>query len=383
MTKVAEVIRFYSLDKIMDFMEKGGEYPRHHLWCYDQIKENGIPAECIEFNNQSKLNKLGKKLKLVNLQQQINLLKRSREFDVIFAPFISDVFLLAILKIAGLYKKPIVGLAFETYIPYKTHVLKKLRQKLLRYIFLNGIESLKYQFENLYNKSNQYGGLKKNHHFLQTWGADFEFFESFTRRQQNPPALDYIYSTGGTERDYKTLIDAFKGIDFKLKITTKRALEPNQQTGITPNIEIDNSIKPGLHSVGLIRKDYYNCLAVAIPTINQADYWPVGSTVIMEALAMGKPIIATSNKMYPFNLEKEKVGFEVAYGDVDGWQQCVNYLINNPDETRKMGERAKHLCKKKYNYTNFSDEIVGEIKKYIPTETTGKSSQSTKISKIA
>lgn len=382
MTKVAEVIRFYSLDKIMDFMEKGGEYPRHHLWCYDQIKENGIPAECIEFNNQSKLNRIGKKLKILNLQQQINLLKRSKEFDVIFAPFVSDVFILAILKIAGLYKKPIVGLAFETFNPYKTQFLKKLRQKMVRYILLNGIDSLYFQFENLYKKSNQYGELKKNHHFLQTWGADFEFFESFIQRQQKPPALDYIYSTGGTGRDYKTLIDAFKMINFKLKITTKNPLETHKQTGITSNIEIDNSIKPGLHSVGLIRKDYYNCLAVAIPTLNQVDYWPVGSTVIMEALAMGKPIIATSNKMYPFNLEKEKVGFEVAYGDVEGWKQCVNYLINNPDETREMGERAKHLCQKRYNYKDFSDEVISKLKKYSTDEELARSAQKEKASAI-
>ena len=68
-----------------------------------------------------------------------------------------------------------------------------------------------------------------------------------------------------------------------------------------------------------------------------------------------------SNKAYPLNLEKEKVGFEIDYADVKGWQQCVNYLINNPAAVQEMGERALLLCKKRYNYSIFSNEVVSKI----------------------
>jgi glycosyltransferase involved in cell wall biosynthesis len=111
----------------------------------------------------------------------------------------------------------------------------------------------------------------------------------------------------------------------------------------------------------LIRKDYYNCLAVAIPTTVKEKIAPFGSTVVIEAMAMGKPIISTRNDLYPFSLEKEKIGFEVDFSDVEGWKQCVNYLIEHPDETKEMGERAKFLCKKKYNYEAFAKELVEHI----------------------
>ena len=93
MARIAEIIRFYSLDEIMEFIEKGGEYPLHHVWSYDKLRESGMQADCINFDNKSWLNKIGDKLQIFNLQQQINLLRRSKEFDLIYAPFIADVFL--------------------------------------------------------------------------------------------------------------------------------------------------------------------------------------------------------------------------------------------------------------------------------------------------
>jgi glycosyltransferase involved in cell wall biosynthesis len=365
MAKVAEIIRFYSLDEIMKFIEQGGEYPLHHVWCYDKILEAGIPVEGIEYNNNTRWNKLGNKLQIFNLQQQINLLKKSREYDLIYAPFIADIFLLAILKIIGLYKKPIFGLALDSHVPYKNNPIKRLRQKLVRYVYKNGIDSILFFNEQLYHKSNEYGELGKHRDFAE-WGADLEFFTSFIEKQKEPPTLDFVYSTGGTGRDFKTLIRAFNDIDFNLKITTKR--DEGLDNTITPNILTDNTVPPGLHSVGIIRKEYYNSLAVAIPLLNTGQLWPVGITVIMEALAMEKPIISTVNPMYPFDLEKEKIGFYVDFNDVQGWKDRVNYLVKNPDEAREMGKRGRYLCEKKFNYNLFSKEVTNHIKKYVSNE---------------
>jgi len=363
MTKVAEIIRFYSLDEIMDFIEKGGEYPLHHLWCYDKIKESGIPVECIEYDRNSLINKIGKKIQINNLQQQLNLLKNSKEYDLIFAPFISDVFFLALLKLLHFYKKPILGLGLDTYIPFKKNPIKRFRQKMQRYVLTNGIDQILFFNEKIYHKSNEYGILGEKVSFTDTWGVDLDIFRSYTERQTKNPTLNYVYSTGSTGRDYKTLIEAFKTIDFNLKITSKGDEDEGLKNNTLPNVFIDHSIKPGLYSVGLIRKDYYNSLAVAIPLVKSSQLETIGITVIMEALAMGKPVISTFNPMYPFDLQKEKVGLYVDYNDVEGWRQSVNYLINNPDEAREMGERGRFLCEKKYNYILFSEEVIKQITK--------------------
>lgn len=368
MTKVAQVLRFYSLDEIMEFIKNGGEYPRHNLYCYDQIKESGNKIECIEYDHNSTWNKLGKKINILNLQQQINILKASNGFDVIYAPFIKDVFLLAILKTLHLYKKPILGLGLEVYIPDNKQFVKKLRQKLVRYIYTNGVDSLHFITEKTYQESNKYSPLKSNHDFSRSWGPDVDFCNSFLKQQNTPPTLDYIYSTGGTGRDFKTLIKAFNKIDFDLRITTKKSLDEDASKYLTHNIHINNNIKPGLHSVSLMRNEYYNSLAVALPLADNMQYAPIGLTVLWEALAMGKPVICTQHKLHQFDIEKEKIGFNVGYNDVEGWRQCVNYLINNPQEAKEMGERAKYICKKRYNYKLFSNEIINIIQEIDATQ---------------
>lgn len=359
--KVAEVIRFYSLDDIMKFIHNGGEYPLHHLWCYDQLKNRDITAKCIEYNKNSRWNSVGKKLRIQNLQQQFNLLKRSKEFDVVYAPFIEDVLVIAGLKRIGLFSKPILGIPMNRYAPTQKNKLKRWRQKILRKTYFKGIDSLLFINENLYRSSEKYGPISTKHSYLNAWGVDYAFFDSFLQKQINPPAQNFIYSTGGTGRDFGTLFEAFKKIDFALKVTTKSPLDQQLTRNLPSNIQIDNSIKPGLRSVGLIRKEYYNALAIAIPLTTDANFSPIGVTVLMEAMAMGKPIISTRNKNFPFDLEKEKIGLYVDYSDTEGWRKCINYLIENQKEAKEMGARAHFLAKTKYNYNLFSEEIISRL----------------------
>ncbi|MDP4206134.1 MAG: glycosyltransferase, partial [Bacteroidota bacterium] len=197
--------------------------------------------------------------------------------------------------------------------------------------------------------------------FIRSWGVDVDFFSEYTKGQHLPPSNDYIFSTGGTNRDFNTLIEAFNHLDFKLKITAKEDFTNEIRAKVTPNVEIDTSVVPGLTSVARLRSDYYNSLAVAIPILVEEDHNPSGVTVLFEAAALAKPIITTWNKSYPFDVEKEKIGFNVNYGDSEGWKQAVQYMTDHRDEAREMGERARHLCKTKYNYKLFSQEIIRNI----------------------
>ena len=184
MTQVAEIIRFYSLKEIMEYMQGGGEYPLHHLWCFDQIKKSGITVDCIEYNKNSWWNKTGKKIRILNLQQQLNLLKNLKKYDLIFAPFIEDIFLLALLKTLGLLRKPILGIPMNRYTPYKTNFIKRHRQKVLRHILFNGIDCLLFLNKNLYDYSVNYKTLKNCHAYMNNWGVDYHFFESFINEIQ-------------------------------------------------------------------------------------------------------------------------------------------------------------------------------------------------------
>lgn len=341
----------------------GEQFAPHHYWCYDQLKANGYTVDFVESTDGTNwLNRLGNKLGLISLQQQIRTIKKSRSYDVVYAPYMEHIFLLALLKVLKLYKKEVVAIAHYDYPVNKKNILKRLKQKFFQNIYYRGTDKILLYNRDFYKKCRQQN-TKGNCEAAFSWGIDYEFYRSYISAQSRPPNNDYVFSTGGSKRDFKTLIKAFNGVDFPLKITTVGHFEGHEDCEISANIEIDNSLPFGMGSPGLIRKDYYNALAVAVPLEKTDTLATYGLTVVMEAMAMGKPVIITQTEAYPFNVAKEKVGLVVAHGDVEGWRRAVNFLIDHPDEARKMGERGKKLIKEQFNYRAFSHEVIAQIDK--------------------
>ena len=66
----------------------------------------------------------------------------------------------------------------------------------------------------------------------------------------------------------------------------------------------------------------------------------------------GKPVISVMEKNSCISREvvKEKIGFAVENGDAAGFEEAVRFIQNHPEETRKMGERAGELYRRKYRY---------------------------------
>ena len=69
-------------------------------------------------------------------------------------------------------------------------------------------------------------------------------------------------------------------------------------------------------------------------------------------LYMGKPIISVMEKDSYISREinREKIGFSVGIGDIEGFKKAVLYLRDHPQEAREMGRRARDLYMRKYKY---------------------------------
>jgi len=81
----------------------------------------------------------------------------------------------------------------------------------------------------------------------------------------------------------------------------------------------------------------------------------LGLTSIVEAMALGKPIISSVNPYSPVDIEKEEIGFVVR--NVVEWKSALQYISENPDEAKKMGIRARSLAEKKFNIEKCSQQI--------------------------
>lgn len=361
---------FRPLNETLEYIRKNGneQYAPHHYWCYDKLIEEGYQVDFIPpTEDHSFLNRLGKKFDIMYVEQQLKAIRRARHYEAIYAPYLEHVFLLVLLRFLGLLRTPIVAIAHHEYAINKKNYIKRLKQWMLRLIYFKGTDNIIHYIESVKNECNKYK-IKGNIGTAYSWGIDYDFYDDYKNAQLEAPRNDYVFSTGGSKRDFPTLVKAFNGLDFKLKITTIGHFDDCPDCVITPNIEIDNSLPFGMSSPGLIRKDYYHALAVGVPLQRSEAFATYGITVVMEAMAMGKPVITTLTEAYPFNVEKEKIGMLVDYGDVEGWRQAVQYLIEHPEEAREMGMRGKHLIRTRYNYEIFSKEVIAQIAGFFPRE---------------
>ena len=89
--------------------------------------------------------------------------------------------------------------------------------------------------------------------------------------------------------------------------------------------------------------------------------YTVGLTTLVEALALGMPIICSRNPYFEIDIDKEKVGISIPYGDVEGWINAINYLETHPEEAAEMGRNARKLAEERFNLEIFSKEIAESL----------------------
>ncbi len=152
----------------------------------------------------------------------------------------------------------------------------------------------------------------------------------------NPRPVDtddgYIFSAGRSGRDYRTLLAAVEGLEAELVIVSdRRSMEGIERPAA--NLRV-------YHDVPYRR--YLELLAgakiVVIPLVRHLR--TLGTVVIMEAMALGKPVITTSGVTTVEHIIDGKTGLLVEIGDVQGIKKKILWLLQNPEECAKMGNAA-------------------------------------------
>jgi glycosyltransferase involved in cell wall biosynthesis len=244
--------------------------------------------------------------------------------------------------------------------------------RLLRSIIFNSFDRITFLNKKTYEYANAKAKLPKHFEYLE-WGADVDFFTKSKNNQASnisPNKEKYFITVGASNRDFQILIESFKSIESNLKIYGNVDVSKLITGNIPTNVHIDKELVAGAIKGDAqydkwikLREAYHNSIAVLIPLLKQRDI-PTGVTVLLEAAACKKPLIVTDNVIFPFDVEKEKIGFKVAYGDKEGWIKAINYTLENPYEAQQMGERAYQLCLAKFNYEIYKNELFVQIKKF-------------------
>jgi glycosyltransferase involved in cell wall biosynthesis len=87
---------------------------------------------------------------------------------------------------------------------------------------------------------------------------------------------------------------------------------------------------------------------VAVPQRATSDTIGQVPAKLFDAMALGRPIVSTSVSMIPEILEG--CGVVVEPGDVAALAGALKRLLDNPDEARALGRRARERCEARYSF---------------------------------
>lgn len=293
------------------------------------------------------LNKI-QKYRFGNIHIEISLLIKRKSFDLVYCVN-GEMFIIPILKKMGIIKFKLVILLYR--LPAKTPFWKFHNLHHSRYILstYDGINCLtKYtqkQLQTLLPK-------KKHFEFLE-WYTDTEFYSSTCTKTEG-----YFFSTGKTNRDYRTLIQAAK-MNCNLTFVVIGHFDEELLNLAPSNMKIirtevdqtDTAI-----SYSELKEYYSRSIAVCIP-LNHDPEDTCGFTELLESMAMGKPVIKAKTGCLDINIEEENVGYYYEAHNPYDLSNKLKLVYNNPATAVKLGSNGRRLVDKKYNIDIYSCRV--------------------------
>lgn len=336
---------YYHTRPIVPALEEWKEHkhPGHILYGLTHFPKYGIKPILHPYRHFNSR----KKLMWYNL---CTIWNKRKEFDILYGASYRGLELLIFLRALRIFRKPIAVWHHQA-VPQTKGWLKSRLSRL----FYKGIDCMFFFSQALINDSLKTGKVKEENMFLIHWGADLDFYD---RIKDEPKDKEFI-STGKENRDLQTLLQAFNDTGLEFDLYTSPANGDQKYEEIINRFHHKANIH--IHFVeGII--PYQLALEVArskVVVISCLNYpYTIGLTTLVEALALGLPVISTRNPKFEMDLEKEQAGLLVEYADVKGWEKALKQLHEHPEQAREMGKNGRRMAESTYNLENYSRELA-------------------------
>ena len=344
-------IYFYHTRLTRESYEEWKEYkfPGHILYGLPLLENYGIRSvmhKCKYFSGRLKLMFYATK----------EILCCKEKYDVLYATSFRGIEPVIFLRALGLYRKPIV-------IWHHTAVVtnpKPWREQISR-LFYKGIDQMFLFSRKLIQDSQKTRKAPSHKLKLIHWGPDLPFYDHLLAEMPDRKPEGFI-STGKENRDVDTLLQSFSATNEELDLYIAVSCGNINYKKILDRYSVPDSIR--IHYTdGVIPYELGKLVArKSCIVICCLDFpYTVGLTTLVEAFALGIPVICSRNPNFEIDIDKEEIGITVEYNDVQGWIDAIRYIADHPEEARRMGENARKLAEERFNLEIFSREIAESL----------------------
>jgi len=323
---------------------KQGTFPSHFLYGALQLEDYGIN---VVWHHQKHTYKRLRDMLVATWK----VLSCRKSYDVLYATHSLGIEPIILLRALRLYRHPIVVWHHQPIVKAKN----PLREALAR-LFYRGIDHMIFFSDKLIQDSLLSKKADQERMSMVHWGADLDDYDSLKPDGQHP---SLFISTGKELRDYETLLQAFQETNLPLTLFVEKKRQSYFEGLLAgkQNIEVHYGNRPIPHDIALLVAQS-QCVCICC----QESNYTVGLTTVVEALALGLPILCTRNPQMPMNIEAEGCGFWIEPRDVEGWKEKLRYIADNPAEAKAMGKRSRALAEQYYNVEQCGKEVAKILK---------------------
>lgn len=328
---------------------RNGTYPGHFLYGATHLPEHGIDVILHKHVNT-------RHRWMLSLHTAWAILTCREPFDAVYATTFRGLEIIIFLHALGLFRRPVAVWHHQPVVKSKG----RLREMIAR-IFYRGIDEMFFFSEKIVSASLLSCKARAERMHVAHWGADITYYDALSVDKKKK--RDGFISTGREMRDMPTLVSAFNRCGAPLSIYVCREYGGTNYEDLFCKLATGGNISVNYIS-GLAHADMsrvVNSSACVVVCCKETNY-TVGLTTVVEALALGLPLICSRNPQMPMDIDKEGCGITVDYGDVEGWVKAVEYIRDNPDEAEMMGKRGRMLAERLYNIERCAEDVAKVLK---------------------
>lgn len=219
------------------------------------------------------------------------------------------------------------------------------RKKFVNYV-LKGIDLVVVYARQEIDYYNKIFGNTGKFRFIK-YGIDYIVDEKYSHDLPQ----EYLFSGGGSNRDYKTLFEAYGVVKDDLKVPLYLATLPYCVQGLdTSNINILTDVV--IENFGYVMGNS----EIVILSLKDTDI-SAGHQVMLQALSKGKPIIVNDIRAIRDYVTEDNVVFYRSGDDIDLANKIIDTYQNIEYEKEKSNKNIK-LYEKEYMFNNMLERLI-------------------------
>jgi glycosyltransferase involved in cell wall biosynthesis len=184
-----------------------------------------------------------------------------------------------------------------------------------------------------------------------------------------------VVSAGAINRDYATLVEACRDLDVDVKIAADTGWayseEQRQRVGAKRSTAALTHPRLEMRSWGTYEalRDLYGDADVVVVPLYDTEY-ASGQTVILEAMALGKPVVTSDIRGRSDFVVDGVNGLYVKPEDPAALRAAIERVLADPAAARAMGGRAARDVRARFTVDAYVDRILGACRAALGEATT-------------